>query len=51
MQISMFIPSSVSRGGVLLTLRRVLEADRLLRRMRIGEWLGSRFQRSRLSKE
>lgn len=39
------------RGGVLLALRRVLEVDLLFRRMRMGEWLGSRFHRSRLSKE
>lgn len=37
--------------GVLLLLRRVLEVDLRLRRIRIGEWLGSRFHRSRLSKE
>lgn len=45
------LPSSVRRGGVLLVLRRVLEVDLRLRRMRMGEWLGSRFHRSRLSKE
>lgn len=32
-------------------LRRVLEVDLLLRRMRTGEWLGSRFHLSLLSKE
>lgn len=32
-------------------LRRGLEVDLLLRRIRTGEWLGSRFHRSRLSKE
>lgn len=45
------LSSSVRRGGVLLALRRVLEVDLLLRRIRMGEWLGSRFHRSRLSKE
>lgn len=46
------LPSSVSRGGVLLLLRRVREPERrCLRRMRTGEWLGSLFHRSRLSNE
>lgn len=39
------------RGGVLLELRRDLEVDLLLRRIKTGEWLGSRFHRSRLSKD
>lgn len=43
----MSLPSSVRRGGVLLVLRRVCDEDRFLRRMRTGEWLGSRFHRSR----
>lgn len=42
----------MSRGGVLLVLRRVRDPERrCLRRMRTGEWLGSRFHRSRRSKE
>lgn len=46
------LPSSVSRGGVLLVLRRVRDPERrCLRRMRTGEWLGSLFHLSRLSKE
>lgn len=45
------IPRSVRRGGVLLVLRRVREVDLFFRRMRIGEWLGSRFHRSRRSNE
>lgn len=46
------LSSSVSRGGVLLVLRRVRDPERrCLRRIRTGEWLGSRFQRSRLSNE
>lgn len=46
------LSSSVSRGGVLLVLRRVRDPERrCLRRMRTGEWLGSLFQRSRLSNE
>lgn len=40
------LPSSVSRGGLLLVSRLVRAGDRFLRRMRTGEWLGSRFQRS-----
>lgn len=35
------------RGGVLLPLLRVCDVDRFLRRMSTGEWLGSRFHRSR----
>lgn len=35
----------------MLELRRDLEFDLLLRRIKIGEWLGSRFHRSRLSKD
>lgn len=47
-----FLPSSVSRGGVLLVLRRVRDPERrCLRRMRTGEWLGSLFHLSRLSNE
>ena len=47
-----FLPSSVSRGGVLLVLRRVRDPERrCLRRIRTGEWLGSLFHLSRLSKE
>lgn len=46
------LSSSVSRGGVLLVLRRVRDPDRrCLRRMRTGEWLGSLFHRSRLSND
>lgn len=46
------LSSSVSRGGVLLVLRRVRDPDRrCLRRMRTGEWLGSLFHLSRLSNE
>lgn len=46
------LPSSVSRGGVLLVLRRVRDPERrCLRRMRTGEWLGSLFHLSRLSKD
>lgn len=46
------LPSSVSRGGVLLVLRRVRDPERrCLRRMRTGEWLGSLFHLSLLSKE
>lgn len=45
--VDMIVPSSVRRGGVLLPLLRVCDADRFLRRMSTGEWLGSRFQRSR----
>lgn len=46
------LPSSVSRGGVLLVLRRVRDPERrCLRRMRTGEWLGSLFHLSRLSNE
>lgn len=46
------LSSSVSRGGVLLVLRRVRDPERrCLRRMRTGEWLGSRFHLSRLSNE
>lgn len=46
------LSSSVSRGGVLLVLRRVRDPERrCLRRMRTGEWLGSLFHLSRLSKE
>ncbi|KAI3356157.1 hypothetical protein L3Q82_017415 [Scortum barcoo] len=42
----------VSRGGVLLVLRRVRDPERrCLRRMRTGEWLGSLFHLSRLSNE
>lgn len=43
---------SVSRGGVLLVLRRVRDPERrCLRRIRTGEWLGSLFHLSRLSNE
>lgn len=46
------LSSSVSRGGVLLVLRRVRDPERrCLRRMRTGEWLGSLFHLSRLSNE
>lgn len=46
------LPSSVRRGGVLLVLRLVRDPERrCLRRMRTGEWLGSLFHLSRLSKE
>lgn len=46
------LSSSVSRGGVLLVLRRVRDPDRrCLRRMRTGEWLGSLFHLSRLSND
>lgn len=46
------LPSSVSRGGVLLVLRRVRDPDRrCLRRIRTGEWLGSLFHLSRLSND
>lgn len=46
------LSSSVRRGGVLLVLRRVRDPERrCLRRMRTGEWLGSLFHLSRLSKE
>lgn len=42
----------MSRGGVLLVLRRVRDPERrCFRRIRTGEWLGSRFHLSRLSKE
>lgn len=42
----------MSRGGVLLVLRRARDPERrCLRRMRTGEWLGSLFHRSRLSNE
>lgn len=40
------LSSSVSRGGLLLVSRLVRAGDLFLRRMRTGEWLGSRFQRS-----
>lgn len=39
------------RGGVLLELRLDLEVDLLLRRIKMGEWLGSRFHLSRLSND
>lgn len=46
------LPSSVSRGGDLLLLRRALDPERrCLRRMSTGEWLGSLFHLSRLSNE
>ena len=46
------LPRSVSRGGVLLPLRRERDPERrCLRRMSTGEWLGSLFHRSRRSKE
>lgn len=46
------LSSSVSRGGVLLVLRRVRDPERrCFLRMRTGEWLGSLFHLSRLSKE
>lgn len=46
------LSSSVSRGGVLLVLRRDRDPERrCLRRMRTGEWLGSLFHLSRLSNE
>lgn len=42
----------MSRGGVLLVLRRVRDPERrCFRRMRTGEWLGSLFHLSRLSNE
>lgn len=46
------LPRSVSRGGVLLGLRRVRDPERLcLRRITTGEWLGSLFHLSRLSND
>lgn len=46
------LSSSVSRGGVLLVLRRGRDPERRwLRRMSTGEWLGSLFHLSRRSRE
>lgn len=46
------LSSSVSRGGVLLVLRRGRDPERRwLRRMRTGEWLGSLFHLSRRSRD